>query len=273
MSIEELDKQHSTRLFFNSRDSHETSKKLVALFLIYYYFVKIFGPKWMRLRPAFNLYPHLLIYNGYQFGVHGVGFLLALWTTNLGSLSWKCQPADQLTKDIKSLFSVYVAYIFLWAKIMECSETVMYILMKKRRYIHLIEIFRTFANVGLIYTGLKLYPGNSAIFYPLCDLLVGVFIFGHNTLLSASVDLKPRRWWKKFIFTLRLLEFSALFMHGIHFLKQPSCYVSHLLPIYECFFALFNIIIICSYYFNVTRGIVRDNRPTMTMSRSTAVTS
>ncbi|XP_074605174.1 very long chain fatty acid elongase F-like [Brevipalpus obovatus] len=259
MSIDDLDKQSSLRLLISENDGQETTKKLVLLFLVYYYFVKVIGPKWMRFRPPFDLYPHMLIYNGYQFGVHGVGFILALWTTSFGTASWTCVPVDLITKDIKSLFAVYVAHIFFWAKILECLETVMYILMKKRRYVHLIEIFRTFANVGLIYTGLKKYPGNVVVFYPLIDLLVGVFIFGHNTLLSASVDLKTRRWWKKFIFTLRLMEFGALFIHGLYILIQSSCCVPRLLPIYECVFALFNIVIICCYYFNITYRVNQVN--------------
>ncbi|XP_053211385.1 elongation of very long chain fatty acids protein 1-like [Panonychus citri] len=278
------------KLFFNVKDSQETAKKLIVLFIVYYYFVKVFGPKWMTLRQPFNLYPHLLVYNGYQFGVHGVGLLLALWTTNFGTICWSCEPIDTSTKEIKRLFSVYVVYIFFWAKIMECLETVMYILMKKRRYIQLIEIFRTFANVGLVYLGLKNYPGTLTVFYPLCDLIAGVFIFGHNTLLSANVDLKPRQWWGKFIFTLRLIEFTALFFHGLYFLimyssssstlfhsslinhhhqhqhqqqsslnlsslssltSSSNCTVPRVLPLYECLFALLNIVIIICYYLNV----------------------
>ncbi|XP_015793724.1 elongation of very long chain fatty acids protein 1 [Tetranychus urticae] len=286
------------RLFFNVKDSQETSKKLIALFIVYYYFVKVFGPKWMNLRPPFNLYPHLLIYNGYQFGVHGVGLLLALWTTNFGTICWSCEPIDTSTKEIKRLFSVYVVYIFFWAKIMECLETVMYILMKKRRYIQLIEIFRTFANVGLVYLGLKNYPGTLTVFYPLCDLIAGVFIFGHNTLLSANVDLKPRHWWRKFIFILRLVEFTALFFHGLYFLimfpttsttisstlsssSSPSlistnnCTVPRVLPLYECLFALFNIVIIICYYLNViqhrlTNGSLTYTRSEQIYSRSSS---
>lgn len=243
MLTDELD-EHPLRSFLDGKDVHETSRKIAVFFLIYLYIVKD-GPKWMRLRPAFNLNPHLLIYNGYQFGVHAVGFLLVLWTTQLGVTSWTCTALDH--KDVKSFFVVYVIYVFLWAKIMECLETVIHILMKKRRHIQLIEVFRTFANFGLVHIGLK-YPNNLMTFYPLIDLFVGIFIFWHNTLQSAGVNLKIRGFWDKFIFVLRLLEFCALFSHGLFIINLSTCDLPRFLSIYECLFAFLNLVMICSYY-------------------------
>lgn len=91
---------------------------MVIFFSCYLYSLCVFLPDWIKdlrsrkesstTQSNFDVKPLQIIYNGFQFGIHGVGAVLGLWVMD-PSNSWSCLPLSTSTTDPNVMGIIYAS--------------------------------------------------------------------------------------------------------------------------------------------------------------------
>lgn len=91
----------------------------IVICLTYVYFVKIWGPQFMKHRPAYNLREVLAVYNAFQIICNGWLFYeLGRYGWLSGNYSFICQPVDYSNNEA-ALRILRASYWFFMSKFLD----------------------------------------------------------------------------------------------------------------------------------------------------------
>lgn len=129
---------------------------LMLTFASYLLFVLKVGPKYMKDRKPMNLNLYIRCYNVFQ--VVACCYFVN-WALNRGidfSATWKCL---QNQNDPDARFDLNVkSWLFLWLRLAEFSETVVFVLRKKQNQVSPLHVYHHISTVVLLWTFLKYSP-------------------------------------------------------------------------------------------------------------------
>lgn len=129
---------------------------LMLTFASYLLFVLKVGPKYMKDRKPMNLSLFIRCYNVFQ--VVACCYFVN-WSVVRGidfSATWKClqnqnDPDARIDLNVKS-------WLFLWLRLAEFSETVVFVLRKKQNQVSALHVYHHMSTVALLWTFLKYSP-------------------------------------------------------------------------------------------------------------------
>ncbi|CAH0562041.1 unnamed protein product [Brassicogethes aeneus] len=185
----------------------------VAICLVYFLFVKVLGPKFMKNRKPYELRNTLIVYNAflvllsswlfYEIGMSG-------WLT--GEYSFRCEPIDYSNKP-NNLRMVNVSWYFLVSKFIELFDTVFFVARKKYNQITMLHVIHHTSVPMSVWIGIKFTPTGHATFFALINSFVHIIMYAYYMLSAFGPWMQKYLWWKKYITTLQMVQFVAL---GIH---------------------------------------------------------
>lgn len=105
----------------------------------YVYFVKVWGPNWMKGREPFQLKRVLVAYNLIMVVLSTFFFFAGGRHTYLGEYSWICQPVNYGT-DENSMAITRLGWWYLLLKMVEFLDTIFFVLTKKFSHISLLHV-------------------------------------------------------------------------------------------------------------------------------------
>ncbi|XP_077190235.1 very long chain fatty acid elongase 1 isoform X2 [Paroedura picta] len=218
---------------------------MTTILLSYSYFVLSLGPRIMANRKPLNLKTFMIVYN---FSMVALSiyivyeFLMAGWLTGY---SWRCDLVD-FSQDPKALRMVHVAWIFVFSKFIELTDTVIFILRKKNEQVTFLHVFHHSVLPWSWWWGASFGPGGMGSFHALVNSIVHVIMYFYYALSAAGPAFHKYLWWKKHITAIQLLQFVLVSIHITQYYFMPNCAYQfpifiHLIWIYGIiFFILFS---------------------------------
>lgn len=206
----------------------EGTWKILAIAAVYVIFAKLWNPK--MTKSSADVRPWLLIQNGFAFGCHGAGLIVALILSDFGRDSFDCSPLKhpkrtvELTFEyIKSESIIHLSAVLLFLRIFLLTEGLMIKLLKDRP----VSNARIINDVSLLifcYIGFKYLPGGPSFFFALTYVIFNTFNYGYHTLKFGSFSTSDMltSWNRVFVALQFLWAFSSL-SHSMYLLFSTSC--------------------------------------------------
>lgn len=190
------------------------------------YTTKVIGPKYAKSLAAYDFKPWMMTFDGFLFGLCGIGFCLGMPLTNMGADSFDCDAINPKAYDsIKTISIKYIAFMYTLIKLMEFMRPVMASLRGKDNFITSYEHLAYLAGQATVgYLAACFYPGGIFALTPLTDDFVSIISWGYIVLtIPADGAFTPRPFYRKLVLALRFLSSLSLFLQTGYFLLQPSC--------------------------------------------------
>ncbi|XP_010167959.1 elongation of very long chain fatty acids protein 1 isoform X2 [Antrostomus carolinensis] len=191
---------------------------VMGILLAYVYFVLSLGPRLMANRKPLNLKTFMVLYNFFLVGL--------------------------------SLYIVYemvsVAWLFVFSKFIELTDTVIFVLRKKNEQVTFLHLFHHSVLPWSWWWGAKFGPGGMGSFHAMINSMVHVVMYFYYGLSAAGPAFQKYLWWKKHITAIQLAQFVIVSVHISQYYFMPSCQYQfpifiHLIWIYgTIFFILFS---------------------------------
>jgi hypothetical protein len=222
-----------------------TSAWTVAAFAsLYLMSLLVLIPNYLKNnKRLFDLRPVMLIFYGFQFGIHGIGLALFYLTMDL-STSWTCDRVNQSPTDIKTMGLIYSAYLLFSVKLVALLEPVLQAITSESYFAkdrNLIgSAVRQLVYVHLIAMAMKANPGHAFLWIAMSDMIVESVYYGYRALTSASSEMLPDGLskWAGLISFLRAAQAATLMCHGLYLSNHTHCSMPKSVVFAECVYAL-----------------------------------
>lgn len=199
-------------------------------------------PNWLRShKNRLDMRPVMLIFYGFQFGIHGIGISLFFLTMDLNT-SWTCDRVNQSATDIRTMGLIYATYVFFLVKMVGLLEPVLQALtsdscFRKDRNL-LGSAARLMLYVNLIAMAMKANPGHGFLWIAMSDMAVESVYYGYRALTAASSEMLPNPKWKTAVSLLRVAQATSLMSHGLYLSSHAHCFLPKSVAFVECVYAL-----------------------------------
>ncbi|KAJ0044111.1 hypothetical protein NL108_005583 [Boleophthalmus pectinirostris] len=188
----------------------------VALIHLLYLCVVQFGPSLMRHCTCFDLRPLLIVYNFSMIMIH-VSIFQFLVTSWLSNYSLICQPVDYSRSPL-AMRMASVCWWFFVSKIIELSDTVFFILRKKKSHLTFLHVYHH-ASMIWWWALIKYLPGGQTFFHALLNTVVHTVMYTYYGLAAIGPHMEKYLWWKRYLTKLQLVSayFVLSFLYLPHF--------------------------------------------------------
>ncbi|KAL6068563.1 hypothetical protein STEG23_000966 [Scotinomys teguina] len=228
---------------------------ITSILLTYVYFVLSLGPRIMANRKPFQLRGFMIVYN-FSLVILSLyivyEFLMSGW---LSTYTWRCDPVD-FSNSPEALRMVRVAWLFMFSKVIELMDTVIFILRKKDGQVTFLHVFHHSVLPWSWWWGIKIAPGGMGSFHAMVNSSVHVVMYLYYGLSALGPVAQPYLWWKKHMTAIQLTQFVLVSLHISQYYFMPSCnyqypLIIHLIWMYgTIFFVLFSNF----WYHSYTKG-------------------
>jgi len=211
------------------------------------------GMRFMKTRSPVEIRSLMVAYN---FGMVALnGFIVAelvrfAW---LAGYSFRC--AEVVAGDSPPAQRVVRAAFLFWAtKIVEFSDTFMFVARKKYSQITFLHVFHHFAVPLSTWFGVKVVPGGHGAFFATVNSFVHVVMYTYYGIAALGPAYQGYLWWKPWMTRVQLLQFIALYLHSAQLFFDNSCgypiIFGYAINIYSIIF----FILFMDYYLKAYRG-------------------
>ncbi|XP_060082458.1 elongation of very long chain fatty acids protein 1-like [Ylistrum balloti] len=213
-----------------------------VIILVCYYIFAYYGRTIMAERKPLQMKWFVLIYNFgmVMFSMYmAKEFAMAGWLT--GYNIW-CQPVDYTKSGDRMAFA---AYLFFISKMIELTDTVIFVLKKKFHQLTFLHLFHHGFLPFNWWFGIKFAPGGWGTFHAFINAMVHSVMYMYYFLSAGGPTIQKYLWWKKYITTIQIAQFILVIFHTLStflFVKDcdyPDLFVKAVLFYNLCFLALF----------------------------------
>ncbi|XP_049805466.1 elongation of very long chain fatty acids protein AAEL008004-like [Schistocerca nitens] len=220
-------------------DSPMPTLVMVAAYL---YVVIILGPRLMANRKPFQLRSVLIYYNAFQ-----VAFsLIMLWEHLMSGWLWdysfRCQPVDY-SRSPTALRMANLCWWYYISKLTEFMDTIFFVLRKKDNQVSLLHLYHHTLTPIETWICCKFIAGGHGTFSNLINNIVHVIMYLYYMMAAMGPAYHKYLWWKKYLTSLQLAQFTLVFIHSAQVLfidcGYPKLIAAFLLVHSAIFFGLF----------------------------------
>ncbi|XP_061392609.1 elongation of very long chain fatty acids protein 4 [Musca vetustissima] len=206
---------------------------LISVIGIYLLLIYKIGPEYMKDRQPYNLKTFVSIYNIFQ--VVSCFYLInKVWQLT----SWdifdfqKCTFYKDGTSD-RQRFD-YLTYVTFWLKIIELTDTVVFVLRKKRNQITYLHVFHHSSTITMVYLMLRYYRGNGALYPIFLNCWVHVLMYTYYLLanICSTEFMRHLLYVKKSITIIQMIQFIFILIQSL--VMWSNCGVPLILRWYYC---------------------------------------
>lgn len=251
--------------FFNEKSDPRTADwflsqsvaPIITILVTYLYFCKYAGPRYMKDRKPYDLKYIIIVYNFIQvlFSVYLVyEGLNAGWLT---SYSFKCQPVDY-SNSPEALRMARACWLYYMAKVSELLDTVFFVLRKKYNQVSYLHLYHHTLMPICAYIGVRYLPGGHGTLLGVINSFIHIVMYTYYLLAAFGPEMQKYLWWKKYLTTMQLVQFSIVFTHSLQGMFRECNYpkfIMFLLFIESAYFMyLFGLFYYNSYVKNAKKA-------------------
>ncbi|XP_046861098.1 elongation of very long chain fatty acids protein 4-like [Xenia sp. Carnegie-2017] len=193
----------------------------LPLILFCYVILVLFGQKFMTSRRKLEIRGALIVYNMLLVALSLsmlCEFVQAL--LNIPSFNYFCQGVEN--EDREDLVRLArVNWLFFLSKIVEFLDTVFLILRKKS--VSFLHAYHHTSACFLWWVVVKWQPGGTSYFGAMLNCLVHVVMYFYYLISALGPQYRKYLWWKKYLTTIQLLQFSMVFIYLVNAMFVKGC--------------------------------------------------
>lgn len=194
----------------------------IAATLIYYWFVRIAGPRMMRNRKPYEILPLIRIYNLMMAAWNGFGFLTACHLVGYGSELIGCRPVDPFQRDEKTLNQIYYGWMFYTSRLVEFADTIFFTLRKKDSQVTSFHVFHHSSVPTATWFFLKFAPGGNSGIFPFINTIIHTIMYSYY-FLATFPSMRPYLGWKKYLTQMQIVQFFIIIACCMQPMFIPGC--------------------------------------------------
>lgn len=220
---------------------------VITLTALYYWFVRIQGPRLMRDRKPYQILPLVRVYSLAMCLWNGFGFIMALKIMNYGLDCLGCRPVDPFDRSEKNLAQVYYGYMFFTSRLVEFADTIFFTLRKKENQISSFHVFHHSSVPTTVWFFLKFAPGGNSGLFPLVNTLIHTVMYCYY-FLATYPSAKPYLGWKKYLTMAQMVQFVIIIAACSQPLFIPGCQFPRVLLLVTIAFSFVFIWLFLDFY-------------------------
>lgn len=132
----------------------------------------------------------------------------------LGRYSFRCQPVIYSSEDHDDLMIVYVCWLYYICKFTEFLDTIFFVFRKKFDQITNLHVIHHSVMPAICWLGVKFYPSGHGTFFGVLNTFVHIIMYTYYLLAAMGPKYKQYLWWKKYLTTIQMIQFIAVFIHS-----------------------------------------------------------
>nr|XP_037277568.1 LOW QUALITY PROTEIN: elongation of very long chain fatty acids protein AAEL008004-like [Rhipicephalus microplus] len=179
----------------------------------YIYFVKVWGPSWMKGREPFQIKGVLIAYNLIMVVLSTLFFVVGGSYTYLGPYNWLCQPVSY-GRDPDSMAVTTLGWWYLLLKMVEFLDTVFFVLTKKFSHISLLHVVHHSTVAWTVWMGVNYGAGGQNAFFPFINCFVHIVMYTYYALAAMGPEVRKYLWWKRYLTQFQMVQFVIGFVHA-----------------------------------------------------------
>jgi hypothetical protein len=194
----------------------------LACCMLYYYVMRIWGPRFMKNREPYDIKNIMIVYNLCQ-------TLLSFWIFQKaarfwmsGKYNWLCQPVDYSeTQDGYDALDMTWWYFF--SKYIDYLDSLFFVLRKKFGHLSTLHVVHHGIMPFTAWWGIRFVGGGHTTFCGFLNMGVHVVMYFYYFLSAFGPRFQKYLWWKRYLTTMQLVQFVAFFIHATLPLFQSDC--------------------------------------------------
>lgn len=191
---------------------------VLSILAAYIYFVKIWGPRYMRDRKPFALERLIIAYNVVMVILSTYFFVKGGSLTYLGGgYNLICEPVDY-SDGPEPMAVLNLGWWFMLLKIVELLDTVFFVLRKKFSHISVLHVTHHSLVLWGVWIGLNFGGGGHSSFFPLLNCFVHMIMYAYYCLAAMGPSVRKYLWWKKYLTILQMVSLMLL----VHFFRADD---------------------------------------------------
>ncbi|XP_035208647.1 elongation of very long chain fatty acids protein AAEL008004-like [Stegodyphus dumicola] len=221
---------------------------MLTIIASYLYFVKVFGPAYMKDRKPFQINGIIVAYNLLMVILSAFFFFYGGSKTYLsGKYNWMCEPVNYST-DEESLLLVNIGWWYLMLKIAEFADTIFFVLRKKFNHISTLHVVHHTSVAWGVWIGLKFGPGGHNAFFPFINCFIHMIMYSYYCLAALGPHMQKYLWWKKYLTQMQMIQFIIATIHA----AIPIFYDCGFQPVFA-YIIIFHAILFFVMFYNFYR--------------------
>ena len=179
---------------------------ILSVLAVYLYFVKVWGPQWMRSRKPFPIERLMIAYNILMVLLSAWFFVEGGRLTYLpgGKYNLVCEPVDYSLRP-EAMRLATVGWWFLLLKLVELLDTVFFVLRKKESHISVLHVTHHSLVAWGVWIGLRFGGGGHSAFFPLLNCFIHMLMYSYYCLAALGPRVRRFLWWKRYLTILQMV--------------------------------------------------------------------
>ncbi|CAG9759461.1 unnamed protein product [Ceutorhynchus assimilis] len=186
---------------------------VLAILVLYLYFVLHFGPNYMKNRKPFVLKNAMIFYNLYQvlFSIWLCSHALNVKNAIPHFLNHTCRNPSP-NKEFQAMLA-NGAWWYFFSKITELLDTVFFVLRKKQSQVSFLHVYHHSVTMVGSWAYLKYLPGEQGVVIGFLNSMVHVVMYFYYFLSALGPKYQKYLWWKKYMTWMQLTQFGIMLMY------------------------------------------------------------
>jgi len=188
----------------------------LAVAAIFPILVCVIGPKFMENRKPYNLKSTILAYNFYQIIASTYIFyesMMGGWGTHY---SWTCQPVEHnIGPDSINFRMSKIIWFCIINRYIELLDTFFFVARKKNSQVTFLHVYHHAVVPIIAYTQARWYPNGHETFILPMNAFIHIIMYSYYLLAALGPWIQPYLWWKKYITTIQLIQFTLSMAHSM----------------------------------------------------------
>jgi len=185
----------------------------VGLCFLYYYIIRIAGPRFMKDREPYNIQRLVIFYNLFQTLFSIWIFLKAtrFWFT--GKYNWLCQPVDySYTPD--GFDAADMTWWYYFSKFVDFFDSFLFLLRKKFTHLSTLHVVHHGIMPLTSWFGIRFVGGGHTTFCGFLNMGVHIIMYFYYFMSAMGPAVQKYLWWKRYLTTLQMVQFVTFFVHA-----------------------------------------------------------
>jgi len=189
---------------------------------LYFYVIKIAGPRFMKDREPYNIQNIIIVYNFAQtlFSLWIFQKAARFWVT--GKYNWLCQPVDYSNSQ-DGWDGLDMTWWYFFSKYVDYLDSIFFLLRKKFSHLSTLHVVHHGIMPFTAWWGIRFVGGGHTTFCGFLNMGVHVVMYFYYFLSAFGPSVQKYLWWKRYLTTMQLVQFVTFFLHACLPLLLQDC--------------------------------------------------
>jgi len=186
---------------------------VLGICALYYYIVRIAGPRFMNDRPPYDIKNFVIAYNFFQ-------TFLSLWIFSKATRFWLtgkynllCQPVDYSYSE-DGFLAADMTWWYFFSKFIDYFDSFFFLLRKKFSHLSTLHVVHHGIMPFTAWFGIKFVGGGHTTFCGFLNMGVHVVMYFYYLMSAMGPQVQKYLWWKRYLTSLQMIQFVTFFIHA-----------------------------------------------------------